>query len=88
MSYLNKAKRNLAARATQIFTDMRSDLQFEEYEGHYTQLGITMSNIDKIETWSELLQRMMKGEFDHIGMFSSDMDEEGLEEFLEEIFGK
>lgn len=86
MSYLNKAKRNLAARSTEVFNAMREDLDFQEYEDHYFKLGTTMSDIDRTETWGELLQKIMRGNFDHVGMFSE--DDENLEEFLEEIFGK
>lgn len=86
MSYLNKAKRNLAARATQLYNDMRGDINFNEYEDHYSSLGKTISDIDQTESWGELLQKIMKGNFDHIGMFTE--DEDMLEEFLVEIFGK
>lgn len=86
MSYLLKAKRNLTGRATEVFSDMRHDLAFEEYANHYSDLGITISNIDKTETWGELLQKIMKGDFEHIGLFTD--DEDMIEELLKEVFVK
>ena len=86
MSYLLKAKRNLATRATEIFTDMRHGVAFGEYKDYYAQLADILSNIDQTETWSELLQKIMKGDFEHIGLFTD--DEDMIEEFLQDIFVK
>lgn len=86
MSYLLKAKRNLATRATEIFTDMRHDVAFEEYKDHYARLGEILSGIDQTETWGELLQKIMKGDFEPLGLFTD--DEDMIEEFLKDIFVK
>jgi hypothetical protein len=86
MSYLLGAKRNLAERATEVYNDMRHDVAFDEYGSHFSRLGETLANIDKTESFGELLQKIMKGDFEHIGLFTD--DEDMLEEFLRDIFKK
>jgi hypothetical protein len=87
MSYLNKAKNILTSTATDIFNDMRHELDdFSDYAEHYSWLGETLANIDQISDFQTLLKKVMDGEFRHLGVFVE--DDECIENFFENIFGK
>lgn len=82
-SILNSAKQHLIETAVSLYLDRRSEIDFEEYPDHFKDLGFIISDIDKIETFSELITELEKGKFEVLGFFTSDVDM--IENFIDNI---
>lgn len=80
MSLLSNAKQSLIEHAVQLYLDRRSELDFEDYKDHFSDLGDIIASIDKIDLFSNLIKALENGEFEVLGYFPS--DEDMLEEFL------
>lgn len=80
---LNRAKKLLIERTTEMFINRRDELEFDEYADHFQEMGIMISMIDETESLGQLITKLEKGEFEVIGLFTSDDDM--LEEFLRDL---
>ncbi len=82
---LSTAKQVLIDGANELFEINRADIELtrEEYIRHYSRLGATLFTIDRVESFSELISKLEKGDFEEIGYFSG--DEDMLGEFLKAV---
>lgn len=80
MSALINAKMYLTGQATDLYLERRYDIDFEDYEMHFKELGIVIRYIDMINTFSELISSLETGKFELIGYFPS--DEGMIDDFL------
>lgn len=80
MSALIKAKMYLTGQATDLYLERRYDIDFEDYEEHFKNLGAVIRDIDMINTFSELISSLETGKFEVLGYFSS--DEDMIDDFL------
>lgn len=83
MKLLERAKAELIRRATSVWFDRRGELAFEDYPSYFSGLGEVISFIEKTESFSELIAKIEKGEFESIGYFID--DNYCLEEFLQDL---
>ena len=71
---VSTAKKLLIERATEIYTDRRSDIDTFEYADHYKELGKIIARIDEYIYLSAIINDIEQGEYDHIGVYSGDED--------------
>jgi len=85
MSLLVKAKKVLRAQAVELYQTYEGDipLKKEDFIDHYSNLGELLFEIESIETVNELLNKLMKGDFNKIGYFED--NEDLIEEFLDMV---
>jgi hypothetical protein len=80
---VSTAKMLLIERATEIYTDRRSDLETSEYADYYKQLGKLVARIDEYIYLSTIINDIEQGDFDHIGLCS---DDEDVLDFMKQIY--
>ena len=80
---VSTAKMLLIERATEIYTDRRSDIDKSEYTDHYKQLGKLVASIDEYKYLSTIINDIEQGDYDHIGLCNGDED---ILEFMKEIY--
>jgi hypothetical protein len=73
----------LIERATELYTDRRSDLETSEYADHYKQLGKLVARIDEYKYLSAIISDIEQGDYDHIGLNAGDED---VLDFMKEIY--
>jgi hypothetical protein len=80
---VSTAKMLLIERATELYTDRRSDLETSEYADYYKQLGKLVARIDEYIYLSTIINDMEQGDFHHIGLCNGDED---ILEFMKELY--
>jgi len=82
---LSTAKQVLIDGANELFEINRADIELtkEEYNRHYSGLGSILFEIDSIKSFSELISKIEKGDFEELGYLAEDDDM--LEEFLKVV---
>ena len=71
---VSTAKMLLIERATELYTDRRSDLETHEYADYYKQLGKLVARIDEYIYLSTIINDIEQGDFDHIGLSNGEND--------------
>ena len=82
---LSTAKQVLIEGANELFEINRADIELTEaeYKRHYSNLGAVLFSIDRVNTLSELIYKIEKGDFEELGYCSE--DEDMLSEFLKVV---
>jgi len=82
---LSTAKKVLKEGSIEFYICMSEDLPLEknEFKRHFGNLGEVICEIDSVNSFSELISKMEKGDFEMIGYFPGDDDM--LEEFLKAV---
>jgi hypothetical protein len=80
---VSTAKMLLIERATEIYTDRRSDLETFEYADYYKRLGKFIARIDEYIYLSTIINDIEQGDYHHIGLGG---DDEDIVEFMKEIY--
>jgi hypothetical protein len=80
---VSTAKMLLIERATEIYTDRRSDLETCEYADYYKQLGKLVARIDEYNYLSTIINDIEQGDYHHIGLNNGDED---ILDFMKEIY--
>ena len=85
MSLLQKSQRVLREHAIELYSIFADDipLEKEEFKRHYSNLGEILFEIESIESFSQVISKLEKGDFDQLGYCPD--DEDVLEEFLKAI---
>ena len=79
---VSTAKSLLVERATEIYTDRRSDLGTHEYPQYYKELGKIIARIDEYIYLSTIINDIEQGDFHHIGLCNGDED---VLDFMKEL---
>ena len=82
---LQRAKNVLRSQAIELYTMREEDLDLDEksFSIHYSYMGEMLFEIEKIETFSEIIQKLETGFFNELGYYSDDDDL--IEEFLKAV---
>ena len=85
MSLLQKSQRVLREHAIELYNIFADDipLEKEEFKRHYSNLGEMLFEIESIESFSQVISKLEKGDFDQLGYCPE--DEDMVEEFLKAI---
>ena len=79
---VSTAKMLLIERATEIYTDRRSDLETSDYADHYKQLGKLIARIDEYIYLSTIINDIEQGDYVHIGLGYDD----NIVDFMKELY--
>ena len=71
---VSTAKMLLIERATEFYTDRRSEIHPSEYENHYSNLGRLIASIDSYVSLSTIIRDIENEEFGQIGLSGADED--------------
>ena len=82
---LQRAKNVLRSQAIELYTMREEDLDLDEksFSIHYSYMGEMLFEIEKIEAFSEIIQKLESGFFNELGYYSDDDDL--IEEFLKAV---
>jgi hypothetical protein len=82
---LQRAKNVLRSQTIELYTMREEDLDLDEksFSIHYANMGETLFEIEKIESFSEIIQKLESGFFNELGYYSDDDDL--IEEFLKAV---
>ena len=82
---LQRAKNVLRSQAIELYTMREEDLDLDEksFSIHYSYMGEMLFEIEKIETFSEIIQKLETGFFNELAYYSDDDDL--IEEFLKAV---
>lgn len=82
MTLLQKSQKVLREQAIELYNIYAEDLPLEkeEFERHYSSLGKILFEIESMESFSQLISKLEKGDFSVLGHYPG--DEDMVEEFL------
>ena len=80
---VSTAKMLLIERATEIYTDRRSEIETFEYQEHYKQLGGLIARIDEYIYLSTIINDIEQGNYHNIGLWGGDDD---IIVFMKELY--
>ena len=82
---LQRAKNVLRSQEIELYTIREEDLDLDEksFSIHYSYMGEMLFEIEKIEAFSEIIQKLETGFFNELGYYSDDDDL--IEEFLKAV---
>lgn len=82
---LERAKKVLKTHTVELYTMREEDLDLDEksFTIHYSFMGEMLFEIEKIESFSEIIQKLESGFFNEIGYYPD--DEDLIEEFLKAV---
>jgi len=85
MTLLQKSQKVLKEHAIELYTLNSDDipLEKEEFKRHYSNLGEVLFEIDSIESFSQVISKLEKGDFEELGYHED--DEDLIEEFLKAV---